>query len=66
MPSVLITGASRGIGRATALWLAGRGWEVLAGVRRAQDGDALTAAAPRSEDRCAAARHHRRRAGGRP
>ena len=37
MPSVLVTGASRGIGRATAERLAGRGWEVLAGVRRAED-----------------------------
>jgi NAD(P)-dependent dehydrogenase (short-subunit alcohol dehydrogenase family) len=33
MPSVLITGASRGIGRTAALWLAARGWDVLAGVR---------------------------------
>lgn len=41
MPTVLITGASRGIGRATALWLADRGWDVYAGVRQAQDGDAL-------------------------
>lgn len=44
MPSVLITGASRGIGRATALRLANAGWEVHAGVRREQDGDALVAA----------------------
>ncbi len=43
MPSVLITGASRGIGRACALRLAAAGWEVLAGVRRAQDGEALNA-----------------------
>ncbi|HET9104053.1 MAG TPA: SDR family NAD(P)-dependent oxidoreductase [Solirubrobacteraceae bacterium] len=33
MPAVLITGASRGIGRASALWLAARGWDVLAAVR---------------------------------
>lgn len=41
MPSVLITGASRGIGRATANLLAQRGWETYAGVRRIGDGDAL-------------------------
>src|SRR3954449_4115683 len=45
MPSVLVTGAARGIGRATVLRLAGAGWDVVAGVRRAGDGDALTAAA---------------------
>jgi NAD(P)-dependent dehydrogenase (short-subunit alcohol dehydrogenase family) len=44
VPTVLITGASTGIGRATALRLAGSGWTVLAGVRRAKDGDALVAA----------------------
>jgi NAD(P)-dependent dehydrogenase (short-subunit alcohol dehydrogenase family) len=41
MPSVLITGASRGIGRACALRLAGQGWRVYAGVRTTADGDAL-------------------------
>jgi NAD(P)-dependent dehydrogenase (short-subunit alcohol dehydrogenase family) len=45
MPSVLVTGAARGIGRATVLRLAGAGWDVVAGVRRAADGEALTAAA---------------------
>jgi NAD(P)-dependent dehydrogenase (short-subunit alcohol dehydrogenase family) len=40
MPSVLITGASRGIGRATASRLAGQGWEVLAGVRNVADVEA--------------------------
>ncbi|MEA2430782.1 MAG: hypothetical protein QOF65_1033 [Thermoleophilaceae bacterium] len=41
MPSVLVTGAGRGIGRAVALRLANSGWTVRAGVRRAEDGDAL-------------------------
>ena len=46
MPNVLITGASRGIGRAVALRMASAGWDVLAGVRSATDGDELVAAAP--------------------
>ena len=41
MPSVLVTGAGRGIGRSTALRLAERGWTVHAGVRRLADGQAL-------------------------
>jgi NAD(P)-dependent dehydrogenase (short-subunit alcohol dehydrogenase family) len=44
MPTALITGASTGIGRATALRLAGSGWTVLAGVRKTTDGEALVAA----------------------
>jgi NAD(P)-dependent dehydrogenase (short-subunit alcohol dehydrogenase family) len=40
MKSVLVTGASTGIGRATALWLDGKGWSVFAGVRR--EGDAAS------------------------
>src|SRR6476661_1477924 len=43
MPSVLVTGSSRGIGRATAELLARRGWDVVAGVRREEDGEALRA-----------------------
>jgi NAD(P)-dependent dehydrogenase (short-subunit alcohol dehydrogenase family) len=41
--SVLITGASRGIGRAAALGLAHDGWDVYAGVRRETDGADLEA-----------------------
>jgi NAD(P)-dependent dehydrogenase (short-subunit alcohol dehydrogenase family) len=46
MPNVLITGASRGIGRAAALRMAAAGWDILAGVRSPADGDDLAAAAP--------------------
>jgi NAD(P)-dependent dehydrogenase (short-subunit alcohol dehydrogenase family) len=42
MRTVLVTGASRGIGRATTERLASAGWDVYAGVRRAEDGTALT------------------------
>jgi NAD(P)-dependent dehydrogenase (short-subunit alcohol dehydrogenase family) len=44
--TVLITGANRGIGRATTLRLAGHGWDVLAAVRRAEDGAQLISQAP--------------------
>jgi NAD(P)-dependent dehydrogenase (short-subunit alcohol dehydrogenase family) len=44
VPTALITGASTGIGRATALRLAASGWTVLAGVRKTADGEALSAA----------------------
>jgi NAD(P)-dependent dehydrogenase (short-subunit alcohol dehydrogenase family) len=46
VPTVLITGAGRGIGRATATRLAQSGWSVIAGVRRAADAEALIAAHP--------------------
>jgi len=38
---VLVTGASRGIGRACALGCAGAGADVIVGIRKAADGDAL-------------------------
>jgi NAD(P)-dependent dehydrogenase (short-subunit alcohol dehydrogenase family) len=43
VPLVLITGASTGIGRATALRLARSGWRVLAGVRTPAAGEQLRA-----------------------
>ena len=46
MPAVLITGASRGIGRATTMRLAGNGWDVFATVRRAEDGAQLLTEGP--------------------
>jgi NAD(P)-dependent dehydrogenase (short-subunit alcohol dehydrogenase family) len=45
VPAVLITGVSRGIGRATALRLARSGWDVYGTVRQAEDGEALVAEA---------------------
>ena len=45
MKSVVITGASTGIGRACALMLDRNGFRVLAGVRKDADGDALRSAA---------------------
>jgi NAD(P)-dependent dehydrogenase (short-subunit alcohol dehydrogenase family) len=42
--SVLITGSSTGIGRASALRLDKEGFQVFAGVRKSSDGDALKSA----------------------
>ncbi len=44
MRSALVTGASTGIGRATALRLDAAGWKVFAGVRKDDDAKALAAA----------------------
>jgi NAD(P)-dependent dehydrogenase (short-subunit alcohol dehydrogenase family) len=43
-PAVLVTGASTGIGQACALRLAREGCRVFAGVRRAEDGERISAA----------------------
>ncbi|MGV0849300.1 SDR family NAD(P)-dependent oxidoreductase [Mycolicibacterium phlei] len=43
MPSVLITGASRGIGRAAAEHMAAKGWDVIAGVRSERDAETVSA-----------------------
>ncbi len=58
MPTVLLTGASRGIGWTTSLWLAGRGWDVYATVRRAEDGERLSAEAAKRPSAEAAERLH--------
>lgn len=41
MKTVVITGASTGIGRAAAEYLAAQGWKVFAGVRKHSDGEPL-------------------------
>ena len=46
MPSVLVTGAARGIGKAIVEHLASTGWDVIAGVRSERDADAVTKANP--------------------
>jgi NAD(P)-dependent dehydrogenase (short-subunit alcohol dehydrogenase family) len=47
--TVVVTGASTGIGRVTALRLASVGFTVLAGVRKEEDGEALRSANARVE-----------------
>lgn len=42
MPSVLVTGAARGIGKAIVEHLAATGWDVIAGVRSDTDGASVT------------------------
>ena len=44
MRSVLVTGASTGIGRATVERLDAAGWRVFAGVRKQEDADSLSQA----------------------
>ena len=39
--TVLVTGASRGIGRACALACAGSGADLIVGIRKSEDGEAL-------------------------
>ena len=46
MPSVLVTGAARGIGKAIVGHLASRGWDVIAGVRSDQDAESVSALNP--------------------
>jgi len=46
MPTALVTGASRGIGKGIVEHLAARGWDVIAGVRSQQDAEAVTKRAP--------------------
>jgi NAD(P)-dependent dehydrogenase (short-subunit alcohol dehydrogenase family) len=46
MPSVLVTGAGRGIGNSIVEYLARRGWDVIAGVRTKRDAAAVTALDP--------------------
>jgi NAD(P)-dependent dehydrogenase (short-subunit alcohol dehydrogenase family) len=46
MPSVLVTGAARGIGRAIVEHLASTGWDVIAGVRSDEDANAITKVDP--------------------
>ncbi len=47
MPSVLVTGAGRGIGKSIVTHLAGHGWDVIAGVHNDRDAALVTALDPR-------------------
>ena len=47
MPSVLVSGASRGIGESIATHLAAKGWDVFAGVRSDRDADKVSGQNPR-------------------
>ena len=58
--SALVTGASTGIGRATALRLDSAGWRVFAGVRKEEDAEALRGGRLGAH-RAADPRRHRRR-----
>lgn len=51
-PLVIISGASSGIGKDTALFLNQLGYFVVAGIRRPTDGEALRAEATRAESLC--------------
>jgi NAD(P)-dependent dehydrogenase (short-subunit alcohol dehydrogenase family) len=42
MPTALVTGTSRGIGKGIVEYLAARGWDIVAGVRSQQDADSVT------------------------
>ncbi|MGV0743644.1 SDR family NAD(P)-dependent oxidoreductase [Mycolicibacterium sp. XJ870] len=46
MPSVLVTGAARGIGKSIVEYLAATGWDVIAGVRSDADAAAVAALNP--------------------
>jgi NAD(P)-dependent dehydrogenase (short-subunit alcohol dehydrogenase family) len=46
MPSVLVTGAGRGIGKSIVGHLASRGWDVVAGVRSERDAGVVAALSP--------------------
>jgi len=46
LPAILVTGASTGIGQACAVRLAREGCRVIAGVRKASDGERLSAEVP--------------------